>query len=365
MLVLLLLATTGQLLVWLLVFRPALREAADPFVRHAEPVSVIVCYRDEAAHLEACLRGILAQDHPDFEVIAVDDESEDDSAAIVERLRVEAPHLRAVRPGSTRPGKKDALTAGIAAARHPLLLLTDADCVPASPRWLAQMTAPLVNDHELVLGCSPYRRAPGLLNYWQRFESTNVLLQYQGLARLGLPYMGTGRNLAYTRDFFDRSGGLEAHAHLPGGDDDLLVNGNAQARLTTRVTAPSAWTISAPTPDWESYIYQKTRHQSVGLHYRFTHQLLLAAIGASHGLFYLSGFVLLFTPLWPWALALYALRALAVLATYLRRPVADFLGGGAGPGGPLGVPGILVGDALYSFHYVFLLLASFGSRRNW
>ncbi len=365
MLILLLLATSVQVVVWLLVFRPALREPGNAVTRHPRPVSVIVCYRDEATHLEACLRGILGQDHPDFEVIAVDDHSEDGSPAIVERLRQDTPHLRAVRPDPTRPGKKDALTAGIAAARHPLLLLTDADCVPASPQWLTCMTAPLANDNDLVLGCSPYRRAPGLLNRWQRFESTNVLLQYQGLARLGLPYMGTGRNLAYTRDFFDRSGGLEAHAHLPGGDDDLLVNANAHPPLTARVTAPAAWTISAPTPDWESYIYQKTRHQSVGLHYRLRHQLLLVAIAASHGLFYLSGFVLLFTSLWPWALGLYALRAPAVLATYLRRPVADFLGGGAGAVQVTRVPGILVCDALYSFYYLFLLLASFGSRQNW
>ncbi len=355
-----------QLVVWLFVFRPALREPVPPVAIGADqPVSVIVCYRDEADHLEDCLRGILAQDHPTFEVVAVDDGSEDDSAAIVERLREQAPHLRAVRPDPTRPGKKDALSAGIAAARHPLMVLTDADCVPASPQWLRQMSAPLAGDPELVLGCSPYRRVPGVLNYWQRFESTSVLLQYQGLARLGMPYMGTGRNLAYTRDFFERSGGLESHADVAGGDDDLIVNANAQASRTTRVTDPMAWTLSAPTADWESYVYQKARHQSVGLYYRMKHKLLLAAIGASHGVFYLSGFVLLFTTLWPWALALYGLRALAVLLTYLHQPVATFLGGGAGAVRASGVPGLLLCDALYSFHYVFLLLASFGSRQNW
>ncbi|NJB86937.1 cellulose synthase/poly-beta-1,6-N-acetylglucosamine synthase-like glycosyltransferase [Lewinella marina] len=364
MLFLLLLATFVQLLVWCFIFFPALRGGSGA-ATHDRPVSVIVCFRNEATRLEDCLRGILAQRHPAFEVIAVDDHSTDNSAAIVQDLSREAPQLRLLRPGPTRPGKKDALTAGIAAATHPLLLLTDADCVPASPDWLSRMTAPLKGEAETVLGCSPYRRAPGWLNRWQRFEATQTVLQYQGMARLGLPYMGVGRNLAYTADFFARAGGLAAHAHLPGGDDDLLVNQHATADRTARVVDPASWTLSDASPDWESYFFQKTRHQSVGLHYRRRHQLLLVAIAASHGLFYLSGLVLLLTPLASLALGLYGLRALAVVATYLRSPVNRFLGGGAGAVALWKVPGLLVFDALYSFFYLFLFFASFSSRRIW
>ncbi|THH37671.1 glycosyltransferase [Neolewinella litorea] len=364
MLLLLLLAFTVQLLIWLFVFYPALSPGSTPG-QQDRPVSVIVCFRDEARRIEACLRGLLAQRHSDFEVIAVDDNSSDESAAIVQRICGEARHLRLVRPGPTRPGKKDALSAGIAAASHPRLLLTDADCVPASTDWLSRMAAPLDDGAETVLGCSPYRRAPGWLNRWQRFESTQTVLQYQGLARLGMPYMGVGRNLAYSADFFSRAGGLEGHAHVPGGDDDLLVNGNAVATRTARVTRPEAWTLSESSPDWESYFFQKTRHQSVGLHYRRRHQLLLIAIAASHGLFYLSGLLLLLTPLAPYALMLYAVRAVVVVATYVRSPVSRFLGGGAGAVAWWKVPGLLVADSLYSFYYLFLLLASFSDRRSW
>ncbi|WP_116125595.1 glycosyltransferase [Lewinella sp. IMCC34183] len=365
MLLLLLVATAVQLLVWGFIFLPALSGSVSG-APHERPVSIVVCFRNEAARIVDCLTALLAQEHAELEIIAVDDHSDDETADLIQQLAADHPQLRMVRPDFSRPGKKDALSTGIAAARHPLLLLTDADCRPVGTDWVTRMTAPLAAETaDTVLGCSPYRRTPGVLNFWQRFEATQTVLQYQGLARLGLPYMGVGRNLAYTREFFTAADGFTEHLSLPGGDDDLLINRHATPTRTARATQPGSWTVSEPSVSWENYIYRKVRHQSVGFHYRRRHQLLLSAIALSHGLFYLGGLVLLLTPVWSWALALYGLRAVLVVATYVRAPVADFLGGAAGAGKVGRIPALLVADALYSFYYLFLLFATFSDRRSW
>ena len=359
------LAVFVQLLVWRFVYpRAFTAESALP-VDHTRPVSVIVCFRNEAAGLGACLSGILAQTHPAFEVIAVDDHSTDGSAAIVDRLALTHPNLRLLRPGATRAGKKDALTAGIRAACHELLLLTDADCVPASPQWLSRMTAPLATGAEVVLGASPYYYAPGLLPFWQRFESTYTALQYLGFARLGLPYMGVGRNLAYRKSFFLRAGGLASHAHLPGGDDDLLINAHALPEATVCVTDPAAWTYSTPTHHLREYIRQKLRHQSAGTQYTPRHQALLVTIALSHGLSFLLGCCLLFTPLRWWAAYIYLVRIAAVYPSLEELHARYFLGGHAGAG-PIGrAIQLVIADMLYAPYSVFLLAAGLVGSRKW
>lgn len=371
------LATVLQVLVWRLVFAEAFTSPPSspggeggaaahdiPIMTPPHGVSVIVCFHNEAPTLAHCLRGILRQAYPNFEVIAVDDNSTDGSAAIVARLQAEFPHLRLVQPGPTRPGKKDALTAGITAAHHELLLLTDADCAPATPQWISLMTAPLTVGNDVALGCSPYTYRPGLLNCWQRFEATYTALQYLGFARIGEPYMGVGRNLAYRKSFFLRAGGLTHYDQLPGGDDDLLINRHAPADRTARVVDPAAWTYSAPTQYWRDYLRQKLRHQSVGPHYRTRHQLLLTTLALSHGLFYLLGFLLLLTPYWPVVLYCYVGRGICVYASIVATRTQRFLGGAAGAILPGKQPWLLVADLLLAPFYVYLLVGSLWGRSS-
>ena len=181
------------------------------------PISVIICFRNEAKRLANYLPLILEQNYPNFEVVAVNDFSIDGSAKVVTELQLSYDKLRLVQPPQpTRPGKKDALTFGIEQARHDILLLTDADCAPTSRQWISGMTAPLRDEGvELAIGYSPYRYQRGWLNFFQRFETTYTAFQYLGLARIGLPYMAVGRNVAYRKTFFQRAGGLKSHAHLP------------------------------------------------------------------------------------------------------------------------------------------------------
>jgi chlorobactene glucosyltransferase len=112
----------------------AMKPAAD-IVAADEPgdlpsLSIVVPARDEERQIEDCVRRLLAQRHPDFEVIVVDDRSTDATLAILERLALEDARLKIVR-GEALPqgwvGKPWALVQGVRAASGAWLLFADAD----------------------------------------------------------------------------------------------------------------------------------------------------------------------------------------------------------------------------------------------
>jgi glycosyltransferase involved in cell wall biosynthesis len=385
------LAATGlQLFFWAYFLQSALKETSPliPKDKALAPVSVIVCFRNEKTTLEACLRSILNQEYAGvFEVLAIDDNSTDGSAAVVKRLAAEDARVRLLSPGPTRPGKKDALSFGIRNARHEHLLLTDADCTAATDKWLSLMTEPLRQGAEVALGVGLYTTdTQNKLSLWQSFEAKYVLLKYMGFARKGLPYMGVGRNLAYTKTFFHQAGGLEAHADLPGGDDDLLIGHAALPQATVRVTHPDSITMSTTATTWGEFLRQRMRHQSVGFRYRPIHQLLLGLLALSHGLFFLLGFYALFTKWWWLALAIYGLRFLLVHHTFRQAysvgaaprsgntssgPLSS-LGEGADAGAREGVEeqALPVGrhmvfDAMLAPFYLFLAVAGLVPAKRW
>ena len=265
----------------------------------AEPVSVVVAVRDGARLLPPLLDALLAQRYPDFEVVVCDDVSTDDTWAVLQAYSARDGRLRATRLSTkAAPGKKRALARAIAHARHDWLLATDADCRPDSPHWLAATMASRRANTQLVLGYSPYRRVPGRLNAWIRWEAVYTAAQYFSAALWGRPYMGVGRNLLYARGLYDGVGGFTQHEHLAGGDDDLLVSAAADADNCACSLTPASWVTSEPATSWAQYRRQKRRHVSVGHAYRAGDKLWLGALALTHVILYASAVALCVLGYW-------------------------------------------------------------------
>ncbi len=94
-------------------------------------VTVVIPARNEGGMLPSTIPTICGQDYPDMRVVVVDDQSEDDSGVVLEKLRGEYSNLTVIR-GADRPagwcGKPWAVTQGVGVATTDLLLFTDADC---------------------------------------------------------------------------------------------------------------------------------------------------------------------------------------------------------------------------------------------
>src|SRR5690606_3080556 len=96
------------------------------------------------------------------------------------------------------PGKKDALSHGLSAARHPWVLLTDADCYPRSPHWIRTM-ASRAGEYSVICGPGLYEKNSGGLNLMIQGETLNSYLMAFALADSGFPYLALGRNLLCRR----------------------------------------------------------------------------------------------------------------------------------------------------------------------
>jgi glycosyltransferase involved in cell wall biosynthesis len=277
-------AVLGIQFFFLILFLFAFYKKQPLSVQNPKPVSVIVCAHDEEENLRELIPMLLSQDHPEFEVIIVEDRSNDGTYDYLLQATQEDARLKMVRV-INKPdfinGKKFGLTLGIKAARYDWLLLTDADCRPLSKHWIRRMTEVYDEKTQIVLGFSPYRADSGLLNSFIRFESLLTGIQFIGMTLLGKPYMGVGRNLVYTKSLFLNNKGFNNYLGVMGGDDDLLINNISTKQNTQLAIGGDAAIVSEPKRTWREFLNQKLRHLSVGKKYRGTDRFIL-------GLFMLS-----------------------------------------------------------------------------
>lgn len=288
-------ATLVQLGYWAVWLSALARyRQAAPVVDVEQSVSIVICARNEAENLQKNLGRILNQNYRSFEVLVVDDHSTDKTAQVVLDFQKTHPILRLLSSELPKQGgKKAALSTGIKNSRFETILLTDADCAPASPNWLQHMQNLLQGDVSIGIAYSPYYKQKGLLNTFIRFETTYSAIQYLSFAIYGNPYMAVGRNLIYRKSLFFQQGGFQSHAHVLSGDDDLFVNGAASAQNTAVTIHPESFVFSQPKLDWRGYYNQKSRHLTTGRHYRFRHRVALGGLSASHALHYACAIALL------------------------------------------------------------------------
>ncbi len=294
---------------------------SEPETFIESPISVIICARNELENLKENLSLFLDQDHPDFEIVVVNDCSNDGTDWYLRELSVKHDNLKVVTISDHprfKHGKKFAVTLGIKACKNENMIFSDADCRPASNHWLSRMQRNFTNNTEIVLGYSPYVLRGGLLNRMIRFETFLTALNYISFALSGMPYMGVGRNLAYKKSLFFKGKGFASHMHILSGDDDLFVNQNANAKNTVVEIHPDTQVWSEPKHTFAAYFNQKLRHQGAGKAYQLNHKKILGLQAGSGVLFYLLLVALIIIQAQWWLLlSVYLIRIVIQLFVYV------------------------------------------------
>ncbi|KQC01991.1 transmembrane glycosyltransferase [Pedobacter sp. Hv1] len=253
------------------------------------PISVIVYARNEAKSLEKYLPNLFNQNYPNFEVVVVNDRSWDGTDDLLERLAKQYTQLKVVTVAEGDKfiaGKKFAVTMGIKASSYDWLVLTDADCEPASANWLMGMQQPAAESTEIVIGYAPLMKKRGFLNVMIRFETFFKAVNYLAYALKGKPYMGVGRNLAYKKSLFFKNKGFAAHMHIAVGDDDLFVNSNGNRNNTEVQINKEAQVWGEPKTSLIAYLREKKVQKGAKVLYKSGHKLMLAIQAIAYFLFY-------------------------------------------------------------------------------
>ncbi len=263
------------------------------------PVSVVISARNEYLNLEKNLPLFFSQEYPDFEIVVVNDCSDDGTDELLTDLARSEPKLNVVHIRQSLNffhGKKFPLSIGIKSAKHERLLLTDADCSPVSNQWIKSVMTGYHEKTEVVLGYGAYHKKFGLLNALIRFDTLHIAMQYLSYALAGVPYMGVGRNLSYERRLFYKNKGFTSHYVISSGDDDLFVAQVANKKNTRVVISGESYTYSNSKKNFSSWVRQKRRHFTTSKYYSIGTKFRLGLYAFLPFVFYASSIGLFFLP---------------------------------------------------------------------
>jgi len=327
-----------------------LRRSADSSSENPPPISIIVAAHNELDNLKELIPALMSQDHPQYEVIIVNDRSDDGTHEYLIEVENNFQNLKALHIHDLPEhitGKKYALTLGIKAAKFKQVLHTDADCTPSTTSWASKMSQEINGGADIVLGFSNYQKLHGLLNYFIRFETILTGIAYLGAAANLLPYMGVGRNLAYKKDLFLGNKGFFGYQQLVGGDDDLFINKHATSRNTAISVGSQSLVISKPKTSFKSFLHQKIRHLHVGKAYSFKSRVTLGVFNLSWILTWITGLTYLFIgsniEYITYGLILRALILLASFILATKKLGISFE-----------IVGVIFVDLLFAIYYIFV-----------
>ncbi len=243
----------------------------------ATQFTVIIPARNEAANIKACVDSILNQDYPAtaFEIIVIDDFSEDDTAFIVHALSQQHPQLRLLKladhckEGETLAYKKKAIEIAVAQAKGDWILTTDADCI-VPPRWLLLYNAYIqTNQPSFVAAPVMFIKTAGILNQFQLLD----FLALQGITAAavgaGKHSMSNGANLGFEKTAFIAVGGYQGVDHIASGDDMFLMHKMKQTlhKPVGYLFHPDAIVLTAAMDTWKGFIMQRIRWASKARYY--------------------------------------------------------------------------------------------------
>jgi cellulose synthase/poly-beta-1,6-N-acetylglucosamine synthase-like glycosyltransferase len=273
-------------------------------------MSIIIPARNEEENIAQLLKALEEQSYPKdlFEVIVVDDHSTDQTAAVVQQFR--SVTLIQLKNGEINSYKKKAIGEGIAAAKNPFIVTTDADCIPA-PQWL-RLIASFKQENNSVFVAAPVTYNTRKISLLSVFQALDFLV-LQGITAVSVQRkffaMCNGANLGYDKKIFYQVGGFAAIDKIASGDDMLLMQKihNEFPQKVHYLKSKQAIVSTEPASSWKNLFYQRLRWASKARHYDDANIFLVELLVYVFNLFFL---VLLIASFWDhrflfWLLALW------------------------------------------------------------
>ncbi len=189
-------------------------------------VSVVIPARNEAGNLSQCLASVLNQNYPShlFEVILINDDSEDETGLIADQIAQNTPNLSVIhlKEKGLNSYKKAALTKGIDQAKGEIILQTDADCI-VGKKWISSMMGFFCPKTAIVSGPVKFTYQSSVFEKIQTLEFMGLNILGAGSIAMKKPNMCNGANLAFRKSVFQQLNGYEGVDNVASGDDELLL----------------------------------------------------------------------------------------------------------------------------------------------
>ncbi len=256
---------------YLFLFHRGLSRDTKPLNFEKHTVSVVVAARNEENNISRLLTGLVNQSYSEklFEVIIVDDRSEDRTADIVKKFAEKWNNIRYLRIDTVPDGispKKNALGTAIANAKGEIILLTDADCL-ISKYWIEAMVSNYLPEVAVVAGFSRIDvqnwSKSSLLHKFEYFDFLVLFFAAAGAILSGKAFSCSNQNFSYRKSAFLEVGGFEKIKHLISGDDvNLLQLFRKQGFRITFSMNPHSFIYTKAITSWKQLFNQRSRWAS-------------------------------------------------------------------------------------------------------
>ncbi len=189
-------------------------------------VSIIIAVRNESANIKMLLNELVKQDYNDkyLDIIIVNDHSTDDTLKLIHAFKINNPTSKIKIVEAAREGKKNAIKEGVNISEAELIVTTDGDC-SVKPGWIKNIVRYYVTTNcKLILGPVVYKNEKTILQKFFSLDFISLVAYGAGSAGVGLPLMGNGANIAFSRELFISLDAQSTGDKYASGDDVFLIH---------------------------------------------------------------------------------------------------------------------------------------------
>lgn len=328
--------------------------------------SIVVPFRNEAENLTALLNSFSALDYPVdmFEIILINDASEDDSCTIIDNLQQQFPSIAILLLNNKRISgspKKDAINTAISTAKYEWIVTTDADClVPKS--WL-QLFNQFIEDKKPVFIGAPvkFKEERSLLFQFQNLNFLSLIGSTIGSFGVKKPILCNGANLCYSKAIFKKLNGFEGNSTIASGDDIFLLEKMIEnfPNETHYLKSQDAIVETKSEKTIEFFLNQQIRWASKSANYKnnFTKFVGIIIFAMNLTILILLISSLLFSVFWQWLILIFISKILVDFI--LIQKISKFLQN------KIALKSYLAIAFLYPFFTIFIVTVSTFKSYKW
>ena len=218
-------------------------------------ITVVIPVRNEEENILDLLQDLNRQHYRNFDVIVVDDHSEDDTRSRIQGMS--DPRVTLITNQGV--GKKSAITTGVAVATGEIIATTDGDC-RVHEDWVTSVNDCFnLSQTDMAIGSVVVDETNNLFSKMQQLEFASLVGTAVSTLEIRFPMMCNGANLAYRKIAFGRAGGYNDNLHIPSGDDEFLMRKIFAANPRGIVYNPGPAVRTKAQPTLSAFFQQRLR----------------------------------------------------------------------------------------------------------
>ncbi|MCF6297279.1 MAG: glycosyltransferase [Flavobacteriaceae bacterium] len=235
--------------------------------------SIVIPFRNEAENLLELLQSISQINYPKnkFEIILINDDSNDNSVEIIEKFKIKLQKLEAKfeifiinnHQKSNSP-KKDAIETAIKSSKFDWIITTDADCILPT-EWLKTIDQFIQKKSpKMIVGPVTYVVNNSFLDQFQLLDFISLIGSTIGSFGINKPFLCNGANLCYSKNVFKEVGKFDNNNNIASGDDIFLLEKivNKYPDKVHFLKSQQALVITKPQPNFNKLLAQRLRWAS-------------------------------------------------------------------------------------------------------